>query len=136
AGAAFGGYAADNVEDHRSLRQVPPGQLLLDVVLTAEQPIHRRVQFLAVGIADAEFLGQGGGVPVAGRGELGTREQQALGNQGQDEGPLTGGFGSEQGFKAEQAAGSEARLDMAGRAALCGAEGYRWGDAGSGGGDP
>ena len=107
-----------------------PGQLLLDVVLAAEQPVHRRVQFLAVGVADAEFLGQGGGVPVARRGELGTREQDALGNQSQDEGALTGRFGSEEVFQVKPAAGSEDRLDMAVGSALGGAESFRWGDEG------
>src|SRR4029079_4905482 len=128
--------AADVVEDNRSLRQVSSGQLLLDVVLAAEQPVHSCVQFLTVSIADAEFLGQGSGVPIARRGELGTREQDALGNQGQDEGPLRGRLGSEEVFQVEPAAGGEDRLDMAVGSALGGAESFRWGDEGFAGEGP
>src|SRR5262249_15072884 len=129
-GAAFVVAAADVVEDHRPLRQVASGQLLLDVALAAEQPVHRGVQFLAAGIADAELLGQGGGVPIAGRGELGTRGQDALHNQGQDQGALPGGLGGEEVFQIELAAGREDRFDMAVGAALGSAERLGGGDEG------
>src|SRR5262245_38352324 len=136
AGVPFVVAAADVVQDDGSVREVAHGQFLLDGVLAAEQPVHRRVQFLAVGIADAEFVGERGGVPIARRGEFGTREQDALGNQRQDKGAWAGRFGSEEVFQVEPAACCENRLDMAVGPALGGAESVRWGDEGFAGEGP
>jgi len=55
-------------------------ELLFDCPLTFEQPVHRRVQIVLVGIGDLELFGQGGGVPPAGGGELGMRGDDARGH--------------------------------------------------------
>jgi hypothetical protein len=69
------------------------GELVLDVILAREQPVHRRVQVVLVGVGDTEVLGQRRGVPPAGGGQLGVRRCDARGHHGQHQVALAAGLG-------------------------------------------
>ena len=93
--------------------QVPPGQFLLDPILTLEQPVHGPVQVVLVGVLQGELGGQGGGVPEPGGGELGGGPQQALNDHGQHQVALARGLGVDQSGELQAADGFEDHLDMA-----------------------
>ena len=85
------------VEQHdTALGEVAAGQLALDALLALQQPVHGGVQVLGAGVAQAEVVGQAGGVPPAGGGELGLGAQDAGGDHGADEVALGGWLGSEE----------------------------------------
>jgi hypothetical protein len=92
---------------------VTPGELGLDRLLAWEQPVHGGVEFVLVGVLDAKFLGEGGGVPVAGGGQLGAGEEEPLGDQGQHEIALPRGLGSDGGVKSQASDHGEDGLDVA-----------------------
>ena len=56
----------------------------LDARLAGEQPVHRLVQVVLVGVAQVELLGQRGGMPPPGGGELRAGVQQPSHDHGQD----------------------------------------------------
>src|SRR3954451_11538543 len=89
--------AADVVEDQSPLSEVAPGELGLDRLLAAEQPVHGGIEFVVAGVQDVEFLGEGGVVPVSGGGQLGAGEEESLGDQGRDEIAWPRGLGSDGG---------------------------------------
>ena len=64
--------------------QMPGGELLLDLSLAFEQPVHRRIQIIFIGAAHAELLGECARMPPAGGGELGMRSEHAGGDECQD----------------------------------------------------
>jgi hypothetical protein len=104
--------AADVVEDHRPLAEVPPGQLVLDAALAPQQPVHGSVGLLVVGVGDAELVGQGGVVPVARGGELRARGEDPLGDEGQRQGAWSRGRGRQERVEAEFGEGGEDGLDV------------------------
>ncbi len=56
--------AAGHVVEHlRSLAQVARREFFLNARLALDQPIHRPIQLILVGITQCQLLGQGGGVP-------------------------------------------------------------------------
>src|SRR5439155_10892876 len=122
AGVALVGTAADVVEDHRPLAEVLFGQFVLDAPLTPEQPVQGGVGLLVIDLGDAEFLRQGGVLPVACGGQFGAGIQDALHDQGQHYGPLGTGFAGPQFLQAEAATGGENRFDVAVGFAVEGAE--------------
>ena len=65
--------------------EVARGQLLLDAVLPREQPIHRFVEGVLVGVADAEVGGQRGGVPPPRRRQLAVGLEDPGGDHRHDE---------------------------------------------------
>jgi hypothetical protein len=93
--------AADVVEDHASLLQVAASEFALNACLVLEQPIQGLIQRAGLGIGHVKFVGQGGAVPVAQTGQLGTGEEQALSNHGQDQGTGSGGSAGQQGRQLE-----------------------------------
>ena len=82
AGPALVIAGGDVVEHRRRLPQVAPGQLLLDPLLALEQPVHGGIEIVLVGVLDPELLGQGGGVPEPGGGQLGDGLDQPLDDHG------------------------------------------------------
>ena len=62
---------AQVVEHQTPLAEMTRGELLFDCPLALQQPVHRRVEVVLVGIGNVELFGQRRGVPPAGGGELG-----------------------------------------------------------------
>ena len=71
-------------EHRRAFVQVALGETALDARLAGEQPVHRLVQVVLVGAAQVELLGQRGGLPPPGGGELRGGVEQPSHDHGQD----------------------------------------------------
>ena len=107
--------------------QAPLGQLLLDGLLAAEQPVHGVVEWVLGGIGDAQFLGQGGVEPVPGVGQLGAGEQQAFGDHGEDQIASPRRLGGDELLQSQLADHRQDGVDMAVRERAGDAEGLgRW----------
>ena len=78
AGAALVTAPAHVGEHWPAFPQVAPGEPAFNAPLVREQPVHRPVQGVPVGIAQVEFPGQCRGMPQPGRGELRGRMHQAF----------------------------------------------------------
>ena len=113
AGLAFVVTAADVIEHRVAFSQVPLGQLALNAVLTLQQPVHGLIEIVLVSVLQGEFLGQGGGVPQTGGGQLGGRMQQPLDDHGQDPVPFGRGSGVDQRRQLQPPHGFQQQLDMA-----------------------
>ena len=85
-----------------ALVQVPGGQLLLDVILAGDQPVHRGVDVVGGRAGHAQVGAEGHVVPPAGRGQLGRRAQDPRDDQRVGQVPLRAGR-AEQGREAERA---------------------------------
>ena len=46
------------VEHQLAVDQMPTREAILDLLLTIQQPVHRRVQIVLIGVGDPELLGQ------------------------------------------------------------------------------
>jgi hypothetical protein len=100
-------------------------QLLLDLVLARQQPVHRRVQIVLVGSGHAEVRGQRRGVPPARRGQLRMRRHDACSYHRQHPVALGRSLGGDQLSQAQAPHGSGHRLHMAMRARGGDLEGLR-----------
>ena len=123
AGTAFVVAAGDVVKHLGVDAEVALGEPLLDAALALQQPVHGLVEGILVGVLQAQFGGQGGGVPEAGGGELGGGLQQALGDHGEDTVAMGRGTAVEQSGEAQLAASLEDEFDMAVRAGADDGEG-------------
>jgi hypothetical protein len=112
-GGAFIIAGGEVVERHGALLEMACGELLLDPVLPFEQPVHRVVELLLVGVFDGEGLGQGGVGPPTDGGELGVGRDDAGGDHRLDEIALAAGPGRQQSGDAELVHRPGHRLDMA-----------------------
>ena len=95
-------------------------QLLLDGVLTLEEPVHGLVELVLVGVTDAERVRQGRVRPPTRGGDLGLGLEEARRHHGHDEVALTGRPRAQQAGKVKLPHGRHHRLDVAvrGRAVL------------------
>jgi hypothetical protein len=101
------------VEHQAALAQMARGQLLLDRVLAREQPVHRRVQVVLVGIGDAEVFGQRRGVPPARGRKLGVRRHDARGHHRQHQVALATRLGGNHRGQSQPLHGRDDRLHVA-----------------------
>src|SRR5262249_52976776 len=85
AGLAVVETAGNIVQDQSALTQVASGELRLQGGLPSSQPIQGAVDLVRGGLGNAELVGQGGGLPVAGCGQLGSGEENAGHDQGDAE---------------------------------------------------
>ena len=106
------------------------GEARFDGRLSPAEPVEGGVDVVGGGVADAEFVGEGGGLPVAWHGQLGAGKEDARGDKGQGELPLWRRPRGEQGVKAQGTDGAEDGADMAVGAGACDAEGLPGGDEG------
>lgn len=95
-GLAFVVAGARVVEHEPSVLQVASGQLGFYAPLSREEPVEGGVEIIDLRILHPEFLGQGGGVPEPGRGELRAGSDESLRDHGQHELAFAAGFGSDQ----------------------------------------
>ena len=120
--------AGDVVEHHRPLAEVSAGELFLDGLLPQEQPVHGVVEVILSGVGDIQLLGQSGVVPVAGMGQLGAREEQALGDHGDHQVALSRRFRRDEFLHSEFADHRQHGIDMTVRQRAGDAEGLGRGD--------
>ena len=73
------------VEGRPTVCEMAPGQLLLDLRLALQEPVHGLIEVVLVGAFHPQLLRQAGGVPQPGGGELGAGMDQALEDHGQDQ---------------------------------------------------
>ena len=105
-----------------------PGEPALDAPLTREQPIHRRVQRVLVGIAQVELFGQRRGMPQPGGGELRGRMEQTFHDHRHDPVALGGALRGDEPVEPQAPDQGQEQLDVAvGRRAFDG-EGRFGGD--------
>jgi hypothetical protein len=90
----------DVIEDEAALGQMPAGEGLFHARLPGQEPIHRLVEGVLVGVRDGEARAERGlrglGLQGARRRELGAGVQDARRNQGLDEIPRSGPLGGEE----------------------------------------
>ena len=106
--------APAHVGEHRgAFVQVALGEPALDALLAREQPVHRLVEGVLVGVAQVELLGQRGGVPSPGGGELRGGVEQPLHDHGQDPVALGRAFGGDEPVQAQAPGHGEQGVDVA-----------------------
>ena len=113
AGPAVVEAAGDVVEGQAAVTEVACGEARFDGRLSPAEPVEGGVDVVGGGVADAEFVGEGGGLPVAWHGQLGAGKEDARGDKGQGELPLWRRPRGEQGVKAQGTDGAEDGADMA-----------------------
>ncbi len=109
-GGAFEVTRRQVVQHQRAGAQVTGGELFLDRVLARQQPVHRRIQIVLIGVGHAELLGQRGAVPPARGGQLGVRRHDARGHHGQNPIAFGAGLGADHRGKAQVLHGHRHRL--------------------------
>ena len=95
------GTAAHVVQDDAPFLEMTLRQLPFDVRLTLAEPVQGGIQLGAGGITDFEIIGEGGGLPVTKGSQFGAGEEQSLGDQGQDQGTLSGRLTGDETVEAE-----------------------------------
>ena len=101
------------------------GQALLDGRLPLHQPVHRRIQFVLIDVAEPKRLAQGGDGALGGQaargGQLRLRVDDAGDDQGEDEVAEATGVTGDQRVQSDPLEGAEHRGDVAvGQAAHAG----------------
>lgn len=115
-GPSFVVAGARVVEHESSVLQVASGQLGFYACLSCEKPVEGGVELIDLRILHPEFLGQRGGVPEPGGGELGAGSDESLRDHGQYEFAFAAGLGSDQRRHPELAHDAQDGFDVAMRA--------------------
>ena len=106
--------APAHVGEHRgAFVQVALGEPALDALLAREQPVHRLVEGVLVGIAQVECLSQGGGMPPPGGGELRGGVEEPLHDHGQHPVAFGRAFGGDEPVQAQASGHGEQGVDVA-----------------------
>jgi hypothetical protein len=128
AGLALVVTAGDVVEHQRPVSQVSLGQLLLDRRLALQQPVHRVVELILVGIGDVQLLGQSGVMPVSGVGQFGAGKHQSFDDHGDNQIAPPGRLGGDDLIEAELTDHLQDGLDMPVRQRASDLEGFGGGN--------
>lgn len=109
--------AANVVEHERAVLEMLLGQPPFDFRFAGQEPVQRVVQLIHIRIFDRELLGQGRRLPEPRGAELGAVMEQPVDDHGQDEIPLAGALGRDQGLQSEFSDRPQDGIDMAMREA-------------------
>jgi hypothetical protein len=120
AGATFIIAAAHVIENQTVVGEMAFGQFCLDAQFAFQQPVQGFVEIVFRSIRNAQLLGQGGAVPVSGRGYFRTGMKQAFDDHRYDEIPLSATLRGKDGVETYVSDRLEDRLDVAvGNGFLC-----------------
>ena len=112
-GLAFVVAGARVIQHEPAVLQVTSGQLGFYARLSRQEPVEGGVELIDLGILHPELLGQGGGVPEPGGGELRAGFDEPLRDHGQHEFAFTAGLGRDQRRDSELAHGAQDGFHMA-----------------------